>query len=72
LLLFTLAVQDVEEIVSLAFELSMKGIGLSLIDASPKEMLFLSMQNMELSFSQSNIDQKIQLKLGNLQVFLNH
>lgn len=57
-----------ERIEALSVELNFKGIGLSLIDKTPRELLYLSIQDFRLDFSDSNLDQSVTLSVDKIQL----
>lgn len=63
---FNVVDTDVET--TLSFNLLLEGIGISLIDKTPKEMLYLSCKNLDLSYRDSKLNQTIGLKLHWIQV----
>jgi len=63
---FNVVDTDVET--TLSFQVLLEGIGISLIDKVPQEMLYFSCKNMEFSYRDSKLNQTIGLKLHWLQV----
>eukprot|EP01122_Echinamoeba_exundans_P003714 TRINITY_DN1378_c0_g1_i1.p1 TRINITY_DN1378_c0_g1~~TRINITY_DN1378_c0_g1_i1.p1 ORF type:complete len:3355 (-),score=763.88 TRINITY_DN1378_c0_g1_i1:110-10174(-) len=61
-------VDEAERKATMEINLSMKGFGLSLIDDRPQELLYLTMQTVSVKITQSNIDQGIELIIGQGQI----
>ncbi|EFA80196.1 vacuolar protein sorting-associated protein 13 family protein [Heterostelium album PN500] len=59
---------DAPEVAKLDLHLHLPSIGLSLVDSVPKELLYLSMNEITLFFSKSNIYSRFELVLQTLQI----
>eukprot|EP01114_Cavostelium_apophysatum_P004048 TRINITY_DN1418_c0_g1_i1.p1 TRINITY_DN1418_c0_g1~~TRINITY_DN1418_c0_g1_i1.p1 ORF type:complete len:3212 (-),score=1062.70 TRINITY_DN1418_c0_g1_i1:26-9661(-) len=59
---------DRAEIVDIDFKANLAGFGLSVIDRTPREMLYISARGLDFSYSSSNYDQKMEIKLQNFQI----
>jgi hypothetical protein len=57
-----------DRLVSMNFKVSLKGIGISVIDTSPQELLYFSLQTLFADVQVSNIDQTVELKIGMAQM----
>lgn len=57
-----------KEIDTFKFEANLAGLGLSIIDDSPKEMAYILFSELKLLYSTSNIHETIFVKLGTLQI----
>jgi hypothetical protein len=59
---------------TIEFKASLKGIGMSVIDTSPKkalkpqELLYITTQTIYLKFTSSNVDQTIEFSVGTMQI----
>eukprot|EP01117_Protostelium_nocturnum_P004842 TRINITY_DN1754_c1_g1_i2.p1 TRINITY_DN1754_c1_g1~~TRINITY_DN1754_c1_g1_i2.p1 ORF type:complete len:3345 (-),score=1219.39 TRINITY_DN1754_c1_g1_i2:51-8879(-) len=53
---------------SLVFALFLQGLGLSIIDSRPQELLFISVDRIKLEFTQSNIQQTVKLVISDFQI----
>ena len=59
---------EVERAETLMFELSFAGLGLSLVDERPQELAYLTVRWLNLAFSDSNIDQTVELTIDAIQL----
>ena len=60
-----------EEVVNQQFKVNLRAVGVSVIseiDHSPHEILFASLENIYANFSNSDLFQKLEVKLGNMQI----
>jgi len=49
----------IEKKESLALTIKLQGFGLSVVDSTPLEMLYITLQNLRVEFNQSNTDESI-------------
>lgn len=57
-----------KRIVSMHLKVSLKGIGVSVIDATPQELLYFTLQTLYADITISNLDQEVELKIGMAQL----
>jgi vacuolar protein sorting-associated protein 13A/C len=55
-------------IVTFSFQLGLAGIGLSLIDETPQEILFICLEGISLAYEESQLDKTFEVKLNDLQI----
>jgi hypothetical protein len=58
----------IEEIADFEFQLNIEGLGISVVDSTPKELIYFWLKGVLVSFSQSEINQNIQVRIEDLQV----
>jgi len=56
------------EIVEIDVQANLPQIGISIIDHHPRELIYLSAKGINASFSKSNFDQKVELKVDHMQL----
>jgi hypothetical protein len=54
--------------VSMEIKASMKGIGVSIVDSSPQEIMYITLQTILARYEVSNVDTRVELKIGTGQV----
>jgi len=59
-----------KRIVNLKVKASLRGIGLSIIDNRPQELMYITLQTLVAKYEVSNVDQNVELAIGTGQVRL--
>lgn len=57
-----------KRVVNMHFKVSLKGIGVSVVDATPQELLYFTLQTLFADWQASNIDQRAEVKIGMAQL----
>lgn len=57
-----------KRVVNMHFKVSLKGIGVSVIDATPQELLYFTLQTLFADYQVSNLDQRAEVKIGMAQL----
>jgi hypothetical protein len=56
------------EVIGLDFSANLRGFGLSVINSSPKELLYVTVEKISVAYSNSNLNQAMELKVGKMQI----
>ena len=57
-----------ERLETLTADIKFKGLGLSVVDQKPQELLYLTVQDLHFEYSDSNLDQAVTLSVDKVQV----
>jgi vacuolar protein sorting-associated protein 13D len=56
------------EVIALEFSANIRGIGVSIINATPKELLYVTVEKISATYSNSNLNQALELQVGKMQI----
>eukprot|EP01117_Protostelium_nocturnum_P009173 TRINITY_DN3284_c0_g1_i3.p1 TRINITY_DN3284_c0_g1~~TRINITY_DN3284_c0_g1_i3.p1 ORF type:complete len:3093 (+),score=888.87 TRINITY_DN3284_c0_g1_i3:80-9358(+) len=60
--------REEEEIIRKEFIISLSGIGISIIDSTPSELLYITIDKIDVDYTDSDIFQKYEGKVGSMQI----